>query len=179
MGRPKPLLRIGTVTFLERILSLYPELGFCKVIVLSENLCEAVAGLNLGNGRVLFNPDPDQGPLSSLRIGLAALENEVSGIIVHPVDHPMVARETAAALIREHTVHPGAILLPENEGKTGHPVLFPEACFDALHRAPLNSGARYVVEEYAERVIRVPVADPGIHQNVDTPADYRRWVESA
>jgi molybdenum cofactor cytidylyltransferase len=115
------------------------------------------------------------GPLSSIQIGLAALDG-VSAVIIHPVDHPEVSLQTISRLKNGHLAHPACILIPCFAGKRGHPVLFPSKFFPDLRKAPLEIGARHVVHRYPGSTMLIEVNDPGILINVNTPGDYEELM---
>jgi molybdenum cofactor cytidylyltransferase len=72
-----------------------------------------------------------------------------------------------------------SIVLPAHEGEAGHPVLLDRSLFDELRTAELPEGVRSLIAAHAAEVRTVPVDDPGVLADVDTPADYRRHVENA
>jgi molybdenum cofactor cytidylyltransferase len=67
---------------------------------------------------------------------------------------------------------PAPILRAVHQGRHGHPVLFKRAVFEALRRADPSRGAKAVMQ--SEEVEDVDVADAGVAEDVDTPADYQR-----
>jgi molybdenum cofactor cytidylyltransferase len=180
MGQPKALLDCDAAScFLERILGQYAALAVPSVVVLGAHRERIQARVNLASVRRVFNPRIEDGPLSSLRRGLREVPEECSGVIVHPVDHPLVALSTLQVLITEHSgsgVEESSILVPESAGQPGHPTLFPAWAFVSLREGPLEAGARWVLERWPDRVRRVPVDDPGVLRNIDSPEDYQAWV---
>jgi len=178
MGEPKALLDAGGLTFLNRILRNHRAVRLPVIVILGEHEAQIRAAVDLQDATVLVNPQPERGPLSSLRIGLASVKN-CQGVLVHPVDHPLVTRETLQALLDAHHNLPDRIVLPEFGGRRGHPVLFPRPLFEELQAAPLDQGARYVVRRHPESVLAVRVSDEGVTQNIDTPEDYRRLITPA
>ncbi len=178
MGRPKALLPLDNTTFLEHILDHHSSLGLPTWVVLGRQRKEIEKQACLSGAVVLVNPQPERGQLSSLKIGIEAAGG-CDAVIVHPVDHPLVRRETIQALLDAHATQPSSILLPKYGDRTGHPVLFPAVFYDALLAAPLDVGARFVVRQHSEAVILVPVSDPGVTENIDTPEDYQRIVNLA
>ena len=100
-------------------------------------------------------------------------------------DMPFVAGRTLEALrdalaerLREA---PGApvIVQPVHRAVGGHPVGFSHHFAEALLALRGDRGARAIVERSPEALVRVPVDDPGIHRDVDTPADLERASRSA
>jgi molybdenum cofactor cytidylyltransferase len=177
MGSPKALLPLGSETFLERIASAHRDLGLPIWVILGSDAEVILSHVKLPDVAVLVNPEPKNGPLSSLLLGLARVRDTCGAVLVHPVDHPLVTGSTLQALLDRCRRSPDSIILPECGGRTGHPVVFPRRFFAALREAPLDAGARRVVLGNPDAVLRVEVDDPGIFRNIDTPEAYSRWVE--
>ena len=173
MGFPKPLMKIGGLTFLERVVKVYRTLDLPRCVVLGRLASEIGPALQLPETFLLENPEPSRGPLSSLLIGLR-WASQSSGIILHPVDHPLVHTSTVARLASVHRKNPACILIPEYQGRRGHPVLIPRKFYPDLLRASLGEGARAVVHCNRSANHVIVVDDPGIHLNIDTMNQYRR-----
>jgi CTP:molybdopterin cytidylyltransferase MocA len=122
--------------------------------------------------RVVINPDPSRGPLSSLLEALAVVPG-AGAVIVHPVDHPLVSSSTLKQLADEHLRLPSCFLLPRYEGQGGHPFLIPKKFFGELRTAPLDRGVRSVLQKYRYNTYHLCVEDPGIVRNINTRADYQ------
>lgn len=177
MGRPKALLRVGTTTFLGRIAALAREGGLDPVVVVVGEDAAAIAAAHPElAGHTVRNLHPELGPLSSLRLGLAALPPGVEGAVVFPVDHPLVSIETVRAMAERFARSDAAVVVPTSNGRRGHPTLFSRAVFAELEAAPLAEGARAVVRADPGRVAELEVDDPGILANVDTPDAYLSLV---
>jgi len=109
----------------------------------------------------------------SVSCGLAKMPGAVTGIMVALCDHPLVTPSTYAALNTLHQELPEKILLPVYDGRGGHPTVFPRSLCSAVDQGtPLNR----VVRGHPQLVCRVPVDDPGVAYDMDTPADYRRML---
>ncbi len=173
MGSPKALLPLGGKAFLQHILDCHLTLGSDPWVVLGRQHREIRSRLALTGAHILVNPDPDRGPLSSLLLVLERLDG-YDGVLMHPVDHPLVAPSTLHALLRTHFRCPACILIPRHRGKKGHPVLFPQRFFADLKKAPLNEGARWVVRRHLSSQLLVPVVDAGVVTNVNRPEQVDR-----
>jgi molybdenum cofactor cytidylyltransferase len=175
MGYPKPLLEIGGRSFIEHIvetmLAVVPRL----VIVIGAHR-ERVRATIPRDARitVVENPDYPRGQLSSLKVGLGALQSDSSGALVHLGDHPMVRVETFRAIVDSYDRMGKPIVIARHGGRRGHPVIFDRALFGELLSAPEEEGARHVVNADASRVSYVDLDDPGINLDLDTPADLER-----
>jgi len=173
MGRPKAGLQHGGRTFFARVRDGLGAAALEPVVVVVGMHSDEVRR-DPGGARVIVNPDPSRGQLSSLKLALrhlAAAGSGAVGVVVALVDHPIVAPETIAALVR--SAHTGAqpILVPTYRGRRGHPVVFMRDMWTELLDTPDHLGARVVVRRDPSRVCEVAVDDPGILVDVDTPAD--------
>ena len=123
--------------------------------------------------RVVRNPDPSRGQLSSLWTGMdAALRPDTEGLLVTLVDVPLVSSATIRQVIDAWRGTRAPIVRPARGTQHGHPVIFDRALFDELRAAPAAAGAKVVVRAHAHEVIDVSVEDIGALTDVDTPADY-------
>jgi agmatinase len=173
MGSPKALLPVEGETFLGRLVATHRSAGIDPiVVVVGPDGDRVAAAVDLAGVRLVRNLAPESGPLASLRLGLAALDPEPEALLLQPVDHPLVRPETVRRLVSAWAAGPHGILIPTFGARRGHPTLFARRLFAALRVAPLDQGARAVVRGQLHEVREVPVDDPGVRAEVDTPADY-------
>jgi molybdenum cofactor cytidylyltransferase len=173
MGRPKAGLRFEGKTFFARVLEGLTAASLDPIVVVVGAHRAAVAR-GLGSPHIIVNRDPSRGQLSSLKLALRHLSapgGGAAGVLVALVDHPLVARSTVAALVQAVQAADQPILVPTYRGRRGHPVVFMRDVWDELLATPDRLGARAVVRRDPRRVGDVPVNDPGILVDVDTPDD--------
>ena len=173
MGRPKALLPLEGRTFLEVLLERFLLVGAAPVlVVLGSAASEIRSGARLGPARVIVNPDPARGQLSSIHCGLdALLPGEVDALFIAPVDTPRVRVETLARMRESLPGRP--LVVPACRGRRGHPALFSVSLFPALRAAPLDQGARAIVHATRDR-LEMETDDPAVLEDFDTPADLER-----
>jgi molybdenum cofactor cytidylyltransferase len=178
MGSPKALLPYQGQTFIERICTAFFSAGVEELIVVlgawEDKLRPALP--RHPALRTVVNPQYKLGQLSSLVCGLGALSPDSEAAVVNLVDHPLVRAETITALIASFRTDPVPIIIAAHQGKRGHPVLFSRQVYAELLAAPLEKGAKVVVRKDPARVRQVPLDDPGIVADIDTPQEYRRWT---
>jgi molybdenum cofactor cytidylyltransferase len=170
MGRPKALLPLGGRTFLEELLDRFRRAGASPLlVVLGSAAREILDAADTGAARIVINPDPGRGQLSSIHCGLDALRpGEVDALFIAPVDTPRVAVET---LIRMMGQFPGTpLVVPSCGGRRGHPALFSASLFSALRSAPAEQGARAVVQSTPGR-LEMETDDPAVLEDFDRPED--------
>jgi molybdenum cofactor cytidylyltransferase len=176
MGGPKALLRIRGSTFLDACLRALDRPGVGARVVVTGHEAERVAAAVNGSGvRIVHNADPGQGMLSSVLRGLeAAQELEADALLLHPVDHPLVEPETVDRVV-EALAAGALIAVPSHQGRRGHPGGFARATWPHLRAAPVDRGARAVLEAHPEWIVHV-AGGPGSIAGVNTPADLQRLL---
>jgi molybdenum cofactor cytidylyltransferase len=175
MGYPKPLLKLGSRTFIE-ILAAAMLQSVARLIVVVGAHRDAVRGAIPADPRILVieNPDFFKGQLSSIKAALPQVGAEAAGALIHLADHPMVRAETFAAVVDSYWRVGKPIAIARHQGRRGHPVLFAREMFVELAAAPEDQGARAVVAADPSRVAYVDVDDPGVLTDLDTPEDLER-----
>jgi molybdenum cofactor cytidylyltransferase len=178
MGRPKALLPCGDRgdTFVRRLAVVLCDGGVEEALVVGrpeDELLRAEVEAMAVRARYVENPNADEGQLSSVLAGLAEADRPgVRAILVTPVDAPMIAPATVAALLAAFRSSAAPVVRAVHLGRHGHPVIFSREVFEDLRHADPALGARAVLRAHAARVIDVEVDDPGVLGDVDTPAEY-------
>ena len=174
MGRPKALLPFRGRTFLGNILDAISHTSIEDTfVVLGHHRAEIEQSLSLPS--VVFNPNYEQGMITSFQAGIRALSWDASGAFLFLVDHPVVEPATMEAMIMN--LAPNRIVLPTFEGRRGHPVLFSSEVLEEILALPSTEGANIVVRKNPARIVEVPVSTPGILVDIDTPEQFEKLRE--
>ncbi len=130
----------------------------------------------LGAGvRFVENHHAEQGQISSIVAAVDAVDHPgVEGLLVIPVDQPLIASATVAALLSAFARARPAVVRPTHQGRHGHPVVFAATLFDALRQADPSQGARVVVRAHAAEAVDVDVRDDNVLTDIDDPEAYQR-----
>ena len=180
MGRPKALLPYREGTFLEHLIQVtrHARVGLTRV-VLGAGAEEIRKIAKLDFSMVVVNPNWEQGQLSSICEGVRSLESvETDGIILCPVDHPLVSARLVSDLIGQFYLNRKSIVAPTFNGRRGHPVIFSSALYGELLAAPTDKGARAVVWAHSADVLEVPTDEEGVVLNINDPDMMRRAIET-
>jgi len=177
MGSPKALLPIRSTRFLAWGANLLARPGVHSVVAVLGHEADRVRSecpLPAGVGTVV-NESYRDGMLSSIWRGLAAAEAEgAEAVLLHLVDHPLVAPETIDRVVG--ALEAGAVIaVPSHAGRRGHPSGFARSAWPALRAASPEGGARAVLADHPAWVVHV-AGDPGCREGIDTPEDYRRLL---
>jgi len=146
------------------------------VIVVAGKNEPALAPVAYANGAsIVANPDPDRGQFSSLQIGLHEVLNRGRDTaIVTLVDRPPVAAATVQTLrdAFETALTDVWSVVPEFSGKHGHPFVAGRELIEKFLHAPATGGARDVEHACQSHIQYLPVNDPYVALNINTPEDY-------
>jgi len=116
------------------------------------------------------NPARATGMGGSIACGMQALSDEVDAVLIALGDMPRVAHSSLEAVLAAFSTR-DQIVVPCCDGRRGHPVLFGVHHFSALRALDGDTGAREILKQHAALVREVPVNDPGVLLDVDTPQD--------
>lgn len=178
MGTPKALLDYRGETFLDRLIHVtrHPRIGLLR-IVLGARADDIRAQIVANSDAIVINEDWPSGQLSSIHAAIRSLPHgETEGLMLCPVDHPMISCETVAQLIAGFDTAQKAIVVPTYKGRRGHPVIFRARLYDELLAASPEIGARQVVWSHANDVHEIPMDDEGVILNIDNPAAYHSAI---
>jgi molybdenum cofactor cytidylyltransferase len=179
MGRPKALLPIEGQTFIGRIVDALKAGGIQRIVVVLGFHADVLrAQIDHLPVEILVNPDYCLGQLSSLQVAVRhlMLDATCEGMMVHLVDHPYIEPELVRLMLQRFTRN-SAIVVPRYRGKRGHPVIFSRALFDELLRAPLDQGAKAVVNGHRQETLEIDTEEMGVTLDIDTPELYRQHVK--
>jgi molybdenum cofactor cytidylyltransferase len=179
MGRPKALLPIQGQKFIERIIRVIGQSRVGRTIVVLGHHADQLRGqIEHLPVEVVTNPDYRSGQLSSLQAAIRHISDDdrCDGMLVHLVDHPFIDVALVDALIESFFETKKMIVVPRYKGKRGHPVIFSRQLFDDLLNAPLDQGAKAVVNAHRQETLEIEWQDEGITLDIDTPELYRQHV---
>ena len=127
------------------------------------------------------NPAFAEGLSTSLKCGLAALPNEIDGVVVCLGDMPLITGRDIDRLIAAFNPLEGrAIIVPTRRGKRGNPVLWAKRFFAEMAELAGDVGAKHLIGEHAELVCEVEMDTDGVLVDIDTPealAEFRGKIK--
>lgn len=170
MGSPKALVSYQGASFLEHLLSVtrHPAIGVRRVVLGpdADAISEQVV---LAPEEIVHNQEWERGQLSSIHAALRSLPPRTEGMLLCPVDHPLVSATLVNNLILTFLETRAPVVVPTFEGRRGHPVFFSAAVYEELMRAPLETGARAVVWAHKNDVREVSTTEEGCVLNLNDP----------
>jgi len=180
MGRDKALLPWPPSSPSETFLSAAIKLFFPRVdvvlVVVGKNEPALTPIIYANGASLIVNPDPDRGQFSSLQAGLQEVRNRGrDSAMITLVDRPPVRSETIdllqSAFDRAIAKRKWAVI-PDYKGNHGHPILIGNAMLEAFLEAPETANAREIERQHQSEIEYLPVDDPLVAINVNTPEQY-------
>ena len=160
------------------LLQAYSEL----VIVVAGTNAAAITPVVYAHGAFLVvNRQPERGQFSSLQVGLQEVLNHGrDAAFIALVDRPPVLPRTLKALREAFLCAEPDVwgVVPEfqcaEETVHGHPIVIGRELIEAIRLAPPTATAREIEHQHQKHIRYIPVDDPRLAINVDTPEDYAR-----
>jgi nicotine blue oxidoreductase len=169
LGRPKALLELAGERLVDRAVRVLREAGCVPVYVVA-----GAAPLDVSGATVVHNPFWRGGMGSSLRRGLAAVEEPA--VVVMVVDTPGIGPEVIRRMLIAHRV--GArLVVASYAGQPRNPVLLAREHWDGVASLAVGDvGARGYLGANPALVTRVECGDIGDPRDIDTPDDWASEV---
>lgn len=181
MGSPKAMLKLNGATFVETILEKCSSLRLSPCIVVVGNDADKIlSSIVLHGATAVTNLDVDLGPIGSLAAGIRSINQTVDGVLAWPVDQPHVLSSTVSTLVEQFLAKKPAIAIPSYENRGGHPAIFSRGVFEEILRVATRlESLKVVVRADDRRVLRVPVRDAAVIEDIDTPESYQDLLSRA
>ena len=172
MGTKKQLLPIqGRPAVVRCLESLRDSQVVDVVIVVNPEGTDIVEATKEFPVRVAVNELPGSDMAASVKAGMAGIDDDATGILICPCDHPLVLAETLKAMLSAHAREPEAIIIPVYRGRKGHPTLFPRFVLEDFGKF---ATLRDVIGHHRAMISLLDVDDEGVILDMDTPEDYLR-----
>lgn len=179
-GHPKALLEYRGETFVARLVRVLSTVCDPVIVVLGYH-ADRVRPAIPANARVVSNPAPERGQLSSLQTGLAEMPQQAEGFMFVPVDCPAAEPATVAHISAAFVSRAAGVqfVVPQYRGKHGHPVCASREIALEMLALPATAQARDVVHAHVAHTLYVDVDDPGILTDIDNLARYNNLEKGA
>jgi len=184
-GRPKALLELGGVPLVLRQLIALSGAGVDEVAVVLGHHGEAIeAAVRPFPITLVRNPAPDDGQVSSVRLGLAALSPRLDAVIVALADQPLIDAQDIVALISAYRRRGEAsMVVPRvkragGETVPGNPLMFDAALREEWLAGGADLACRKWRDRNPERVHWLDTDNQRYSVDIDTPEDLERFAAS-
>jgi molybdenum cofactor cytidylyltransferase len=175
MGQAKQQLVYQEKTLLQLAIQAAIGVDDAKVlVVLGADHQTIMADVDSKLVSIVVNPDWEQGMASSIRAGIAALQElypQIESALIMLCDQPFVDAALLQQLVDASVQNPDLIVASAYQNTVGVPVLLGKHWFDKLVTLQGQEGAKQLLMQHPDNVIAVPFEKGGI--DIDTPQDYK------
>lgn len=174
MGAFKPLLPFGERTVAEACIGHLREGGVEEIVVVigyrALELRERLAHLPV---RFAVNAEAESEMGVSIARGVEQISQKAQAVFIALVDQPAIPPEVIRFLIAERARTRAQLVMPEYEGRGGHPVLIDLGYRQELLNLDSQRGLRALFDAHQREVLRVPVNSSYVACDMDRWDDYR------
>lgn len=170
-----PLLKIGSIPIIRRIVLTLQQAGVFPIVVVTGTEELEVTRQVAPLGVVFIKNREFEEPelFSSVRLGLSYLQGKCGSVVFTPVNAPMFSAQTLHTLLS----CPADIVTPTYNGCGGHPIVLRSRVIPQLLAYTGPDGLRGAVRQCPCSKQRLPVDDPGVLMSVHNQEQLRRHLQ--
>lgn len=169
----KPLLPLGKISALQRLIETYKAHGLGHIYVVVGHHHEAIEEvLKEQNVTVVYNEAYDKGMFSSIQKGLGAIDEHMRAFYMNPVDIPLVKVQSLERLFEAYAKVKKGVNYPTFLGRKGHPPLIDMKYKEQILASDGEGGLKRVLDAFNEDALYVSVSDQAVLMDMDTKEDY-------
>jgi molybdenum cofactor cytidylyltransferase len=145
------------------------------VIVVGFKGCAVIDALDDLPVRFQFNPHYEEGQMTSVAAGVAALRAPCSAVMVCLADQVLLGPDDYRELADAYgAMQRESILVPMYNGQRGNPVMFSASYATEVISGHVNPGCKKLIAEHPDEVVIHEASHDRFSTDMDTPEDYAR-----
>jgi molybdenum cofactor cytidylyltransferase len=121
------------------------------------------------NCQIVICENADEGMGASLACAVRAAQG-ARGFVIALADMPFI-RASSIAAVRDALAAGALLAAPYFRARRGHPVGLSAAFRNELEALEGDEGARGIIAAHEASLRKIPVGDPGVLRDIDTPGD--------
>ncbi len=122
--------------------------------------------------QMVFNPRFAKGQSESLRTGLAQVKSDFPSVMFLLGDQPLMNGKIIDLLLDRFWASPQDICVPVCQGQRRNPAIFSRKLYHQIEQLTGDVGARDIILNNSDRVLRVEIESPFVFSDIDTPQDF-------
>ena len=160
----KPLMYLGEIPVIQRIVITYQQVGIFPVVVVAGPNDEEIRKQLSKYGIIFLSCEQEGQPemIDAVRTGLSYLAGKCERVVFTPVNVPMFTPMTVSTLIETE----GDVVSPMYQGRGGHPVVLSDRIIPRIISYDGSDGLRGALNSGDAERVRIEVPDRGILTNV-------------
>lgn len=181
MGEPKQLLPFGRSTIIETVIDNLLGSKLSEVVVVVGHQAEKIqAHIQHKPVKIVFNPDYQEGMLTSAQCGVKAISAAADAFAMTLVDLPLITPDLVNLVIDTYAQTESRIAVPSYNHRRGHPVIFNRRYATAILALDAESGGvRSLYRKYADDIQYVTVDTDRVLTDIDYRTDYEEALRKS
>ncbi|MBF0483957.1 MAG: nucleotidyltransferase family protein [Candidatus Omnitrophica bacterium] len=177
-GSPKPLVKFNNEHLIILQQQLLLDAGVDEIIVVLGAFYSEIKPYVFNHKRIklVYNKDYKFGQTSSFKAGLSTISQKSSGIMLFPVDYPVIKKQTIINLMDVFKSEHPQILIPVFNGKKGHPPIFDISLKNDFERLNIKEGLNTVAWAHAAEIKILDVDDQGVINSFNTQDELKNLM---
>jgi molybdenum cofactor cytidylyltransferase len=175
MGDFKPMLQIGTISMVQRIIANFQQAGVFPIVLVTGYRGDELEKHVAKTGVICVrNEDYAHTQMfDSAKIGFSYIMDKCDRTFFCPVDVPLFTVNTIMRLM-ESDAH---LAKPVCGDEDGHPILLSCEILPILMETGSERGLKTAIDKCCDDIQIIQVSDEGVLQDADTPEDYEQLIE--
>jgi molybdenum cofactor cytidylyltransferase len=172
--RPKCLLELDGLPLIQRQLTALSDAGVDQVVVVLGHYAERIEKVVKAFAVTLVrNPNPDDGQISSFRLGLQSLSSQLDAVLIALADQPLLNAQDMNDLIAACLSRPEGtqVVQPTVEDLPGNPVMLSAEVRQQILEGDANLGCRQWQLAHPDQVHAWVSSNSRYRTDVDTLED--------
>lgn len=175
-GSPKALALLDRQTLIEHLQELLLTTQLYEIIIVLGHDAEQIKPFLFKHRKikVVYNKDYKFGQTSSFKCGIKEVVAPATGVLLFPVDYPLIKKETIDALITYFDERKPVALIPSYDDRKGHPPIFNIQLKNEFQNLEDVLGVNTVIHRHIDEVAVLPVDDPGVIKSFNTKEEFEQ-----
>ncbi len=175
-GSPKALARLDRQTLIEHLQELLLATQLHEIIIVLGHGAEQIKPFLFKHRKikVVYNKDYKFGQTSSFECGIKKVVAPTTGVLLFPVDYPLIKKETIDTLITYFDEKKPVALIPSYDDRKGHPPIFNIQLKNEFQNLENVLGVNTVIHRHIDEVAVLPVDDPGVIKSFNTKEEFEQ-----
>lgn len=124
--------------------------------------------------KCVLNTNYQLGQTSSFKTGLKTTDPRALGVLLLPIDLPLIKPETIDTLIDYFIKQAPLVLVPTFENKKGHPPVFSDDLRDELMCLNDDQPLSEILNRHEKEILIYPVNDEGVVLSFNTQEEFQK-----
>lgn len=170
-----PLLKIGTIPIIRRIVLTLQQAGVFPIVIVTGTEALEVTHQVASLGVVFIENKECETPelFSSVKLGLSYLQDKCDHVVFTPVNAPMFFAQTLHTLLKSSA----DIVIPIFDGHGGHPIVLKSSVILRVLAYDGDCGLRGAIAQEEISRERISVSDEGILMSVHDEHQLQEYLE--